>query len=196
MELEPAEGESFYRTLSTGVVPRPIAWVSSRSADGVDNLAPFSFFNVVCVDPPMVGFAPSDRRDGSLKDTPRNVVDTEEFVVNVVTMDLAEEMNATSGTFDPGESEFEAAGIDAAPSTKVTPARVADAKISFECELHDTLDLGASTLVIGEVVLAHVDEAVTTADGKLDVEKLDAVGRLAGSWYTSTRDRFEMERPP
>ncbi|MFB6123545.1 MAG: flavin reductase family protein [Haloferacaceae archaeon] len=195
MELEPAEGESFYRTLSTAVIPRPIAWVSSRSADGVDNLAPFSFFNVVCVDPPMVGFAPSDRSDGSLKDTPRNVRETGEFVVNVVTMDLAEAMNATSGTFDRGESEFETTDIDAVDSTAVSPPRVAEAKIAFECELHDFLDLGASTLVVGEVVRAHVDDAVTS-DGKLDVEKVDAVGRLAGGWYASTRERFEMERPP
>lgn len=194
MELEPAEGESLYRTLAGAVVPRPIAWVSSTSDAGVDNLAPFSFFNVVCVDPPLVAFAPTDREDG-LKDTPANVLDTEGFVVNVVTEGLADAMNATSGTYDGDESEFDAVGVERADSTVVSPPRVAAAKVAFECRLYDFLDLGSSSLVIGEVVYVHVADEVTT-DGRLDVRKLDAVGRLSGSLYCRTGDRFEMERPP
>jgi flavin reductase (DIM6/NTAB) family NADH-FMN oxidoreductase RutF len=182
-----------YRLLAGGVVPRPIAWVSSRSADGVDNLAPYSFFNVVAYDPPVVMFAPVGTGE-DLKDTPQNVLDTEQFVVNVVTEDLVEAMNATSATVPEGENEFEHAGIDAVEATVVDAARVADAKVAFECELYDAIEVGGSTMVLGEVVYAHVDDEVTTNE-KLDVTKLDAVGRLSGSYYATTRDRFSLERP-
>jgi flavin reductase (DIM6/NTAB) family NADH-FMN oxidoreductase RutF len=182
-----------YRLLAGGVVPRPIAWVSSRSTDGVDNLAPYSFFNVVAYDPPVVMFAPVGTGE-NLKDTPGNILDTEEFVVNVVTADLAEAMNATSATVPEGESEFDHADLDAVEATEVDAARVADAKVAFECRLYDAIEVGESTMVLGEVVYAHVDDEVTT-DGKLDVTKLDAVGRLSGSYYATTRDRFSLERP-
>ncbi|SEO78194.1 NADH-FMN oxidoreductase RutF, flavin reductase (DIM6/NTAB) family [Halogranum amylolyticum] len=182
-----------YRLLAGGVVPRPIAWVSSRSAEGVDNLAPYSFFNVVAYDPPVVMFAPVGTGD-DLKDTPRNVLDSEQFVVNVVTGDLVEAMNATSATLPEGASEFDHADIEAAEATTVDAARVADAKVAFECELYDAVEVGGSTMVLGEVVYAHVADEVTV-DGKLDVTKLDAVGRLSGSYYATTRDRFSLERP-
>jgi flavin reductase (DIM6/NTAB) family NADH-FMN oxidoreductase RutF len=182
-----------YRLLAGGVVPRPIAWVSTRSTAGVDNLAPYSFFNVVAYDPPVVMFAPVGTGE-DLKDTPQNVLDTEEFVVNVVTEDLAEAMNATSATVPEGESEFDHAGIDAVEATNVDVARVADAKVAFECRLYDAVEVGTSTMVLGEVVYAHVADEVTT-NGKLDVTKLDAVGRLSGSYYATTRDRFSLERP-
>ncbi|MFC7046625.1 flavin reductase family protein [Halobacteriaceae archaeon GCM10025711] len=184
-----------YRLLAGSVVPRPIAWVSTRSEDGVDNLAPFSFFNVVSVSPPLVMFAPVDRGPDTLKDTAANVRDTEEFVVNVVTMDLAEAMNATSATVPTDESEFDHAGVERAPASRVAPPRVAAADVAFECRLHDFVDVGASSMVLGEVVHAHVADDVAT-DGKVDVTKLDAVGRLSGNHYATTRDRFSMERPP
>ncbi|MFC4356442.1 flavin reductase family protein [Halobium salinum] len=182
-----------YRLLAGSVVPRPIAWVSTRSPDGVDNLAPYSFFNVVAYDPPVVMFAPVGVGD-DLKDSPRNAIETEEFVVNVVTRDLAEAMNETSATLPHGESEFDHAGLDRAESVAVDPPRVAAAKVAFECELYETLEVGTSTMVLGEVVYAHVADETTT-DGKLDVEKLDAVGRLSGSLYATTRERFALERP-
>jgi flavin reductase (DIM6/NTAB) family NADH-FMN oxidoreductase RutF len=192
MEIDIDELDSAYRLLAGSVVPRPIAWVSSRSPEGRDNLAPYSFFNVVAVDPPVVMFAPVGT-DEDLKDTPRNVLDTEEFVINVVTMELAEAMNETSATVE--ESEFEHTGLERAESVRVTPPRVADAAVAFECELYDFVEIGGSSMVLGRVVYAHVDEEVTTG-GKVDVTKLDAVGRLSGSYYASTRDRFSMERPP
>ncbi|WP_336363407.1 flavin reductase family protein [Halalkalicoccus salilacus] len=192
MEIDIDELDSAYRLLAGSVVPRPIAWVSSRSPEGRDNLAPYSFFNVVAVDPPVVMFAPVGT-DEDLKDTPRNVLDTEEFVINVVTMELAEAMNETSATVE--ESEFEHAGLERAESVRVTPPRVADAAVAFECELYDFVEIGGSSMVLGRVVYAHVADEVTT-EGKVDVTKLDAVGRLSGSYYASTRDRFSMERPP
>jgi flavin reductase (DIM6/NTAB) family NADH-FMN oxidoreductase RutF len=185
---------SLYRTMTGAVVPRPVGWISTTSADGVDNLAPYSFFNVVTVRPPILMFAPANTADGP-KDTARNAVETGEFVVNVVTDPLAEAMNETSATLPPDESEFDHAGLERAPSEKVAPPRVAAAEITFECELYDHVEVGASTMVLGEIVLAHVDDALTTDEGKLDVERVDAVGRLAGNWYARTSDRFRLERP-
>ncbi len=191
MEVDVPELDSAYRLLAASVVPRPIAWVSTRGEDG-ENLAPYSFFNVVSVDPPVVMFAPVGTGD-DLKDTPRNVLDAEEFVVNVVTMELAEAMNATSATVEG--SEFEHADLDRAESVRIDAPRVADAKVAFECELYDFVEIGRSAMVLGEVVYAHVADDATIG-GKVDVTKLDTVGRLSGSYYASTRDRFTMERPP
>lgn len=194
MEFAPEEVGSMYRTLAGGVVPRPIAWVSTTSPEGIDNLAPFSFFNVVSIAPPILLFAPVDEPAG-LKDTAHNVRETGEFVVNVVTESVAESMNETSASVPSEVSEFDHAGVERGDSVRVAPPRVANADVAFECSIYDFLDVGRSSLILGEVVYVHVDDEVTTA-GKLDVNKLDAVGRLSGSLYTSTRDRFSMERPP
>lgn len=183
---------SAYRLLSTAATPRPIGWISTTSKAGVDNLAPYSFFNVVAVDPPVVMFAPVGSSE--LKDTPRNVRATEQFVVNIVTRDLVEEMNATSATLPSGESEFDAVGIDRAESVVVDPPRVAAAKLALECQLYEWIEVGGSVLILGEVVYAHVDEDVLT-DSKVDIGKLDTVGRLAGSQYASTAERFAYDRP-
>lgn len=191
MEVAIEELDSAYRLLAGSVIPRPIAWVSTRGEVG-ENLAPYSFFNVVSVAPPVVMFAPVGTGE-ELKDTPRNILDTEEFVVNVVTMELVEAMNATSATVE--KSEFDHAGLKRAEGVRVDAPRVADAKVAFECELYDFVEIGRSAMVLGEVVYAHVADEATT-DGKVDVTKLDAVGRLSGSYYASTRDRFSMERPP
>ncbi len=194
MELAPDDLGSAYRLLSTAVTPRPIAWVSTRSPAGVDNLAPFSFFTVASISPPILTFFPVGTGD-DLKDTPRNLRDTGECVVNVVTSDLAAAMNETAATLPPDESEFDRAAVTRAESTRVAPPRVAEARVAFECDLSDLREVGSSTQVLAEVVYAHVDDDVTT-DGKVDVEKLDTVGRLAGSLYASTDDRFSLERPP
>jgi len=190
----PDEFGSPYRLLSTAITPRPIGWISTTGSAGVDNLAPYSFCNVVAVDPPVVMFAPVDRDDG-LKNTPRNVEATEEFVLNTVTRDLAEQMNATSATLPAGESEFDHVGIERAESVVIDPPRVAAAKVGLECELYDWIEIGSSVAIFGEVVHAHVDDEVLT-DGKPDMTKLDTVGRLAGSEYATTADRFSLDRPP
>ena len=194
MEVSGDDLDSAYRLLSTAVTPRPIAWVSTRSADGVDNLAPFSFFTVASIAPPILAFYPVGT-GADLKDTPRNLKDTEECVVNVVTSDVVEPMNETSATLSPGANEFDRADVTAAESTRVAPPRVDEAKVALECELHDIRAVGSSTQVLVEVVHAHVDDDATT-DGNVDVEKLDTVGRMAGSLYASTDDRFAIERPP
>ncbi len=195
MELDPSTHDrSMYRTLSGTVVPRPIGWISTTSTEGVDNLAPYSFFNVVSVSPPVLMFAPGVRPHG-LTDTARNARETEEFVVNIVTAPFAEAMNATSASLSSDESEFDHAGLDRAPSTKVRPPRVAGIEVAYECELYDMQRVGSHHVVMGEVVYAHVDDGLLDRDGKVDVGRLDVVGRLAGSFYDSVENRFRMERP-
>ncbi|ELZ74666.1 flavin reductase family protein [Haloferax volcanii] len=192
MDGAPDAFGSPYRLLSGAVVPRPIAWVSTLG-DDADNLAPYSFSTVASVDPPVLVFAPVGR-GSSLKDTPRNAISRGEFVVNVVTRDLVEAMNETAATVPSGVDEFDHAGIEKVEAVRVDAPRVADANVAFECTLYDSMEVGSSTLVLGEVVHAHVADEVLT-DGKLDTRKLDAVGRLAGNEYATTDDRFELVRP-
>jgi len=194
VEVAPNELGSAYRLLSTAVTPRPIAWVSTVDESGADNLAPFSFFTIASIDPPLLTFYPVGT-GADAKDTARNAAETEELVVNVVTEDVVEAMNETAATLDRGDSEFDRADVTRAESVVVDPPRVAEARVAFECELYDIRTVGSSTQVLAEVVRAHVDDDATT-DGKIDVEKLDTAGRLAGSWYATTDDRFSLERPP
>lgn len=189
-----------YRIISTSVIPRPIAWVSSLSLDGVENLAPFSFFNVASITPPVLSISHTkyDRlKPDRFKDTPRNIRDTEEFVINIVTDPLLEQMNETSARLPKGESEFDSADIRRGDSALVAPPRVAEAEIAFECTLYDQIQIGRSAVTFGEVVHAHVDDSLLNEEGKLDVTNVDAIGRLAGGYYTKLdRDDYVyLERP-
>jgi flavin reductase (DIM6/NTAB) family NADH-FMN oxidoreductase RutF len=193
-----------YGILLNSVAPRPIAWVSTVSATGQPNLAPFSFFNVACVDPPLLVFAPGLRKSkvdvnrADAKDTLRNIRDTKEFVVNIVTYELAEAMNLTSGEYDASVNEFELAKLTPQPSKIVRPPRVSESPVSFECRLHQILDFSpaptSGSLVIGEIVSIHMDDA-HIKDGKLDRNSLDLIGRMGGMQYAKTTQRFEMVRP-
>jgi flavin reductase (DIM6/NTAB) family NADH-FMN oxidoreductase RutF len=207
MIVKPSElsHSELYAIILNSVAPRPIGWVSTVDASGRHNLAPFSFFNAVCVDPPLLAFAPGLRpskqpkaNQGEAKDTLRNIRETKEFVVNVVTYDLAEAMNLTSGEYDPSVNEFELAKLTQEPSEIVRPSRVAGSPVSFECKLYQILDFSpaptSSSLVIGQVVSIYVDEA-HMKDGKLDRDSLDLIGRMGGIQYTRTRQRFDMVRP-
>jgi flavin reductase (DIM6/NTAB) family NADH-FMN oxidoreductase RutF len=207
MIVSPADipHSELYGILLNAVAPRPIAWVSTISAAGQLNLAPFSFFNVVCVDPPLLGFSPGLRRPkqadathGEPKDTLRNIRDTKEFVVNVVTFELAEAMNVTSGEYDASVNEFELAKVTPAPSKNVRPPRVAESPVSFECKLHQILDFSpaptSGSLVIGKIVAIHMNDA-HIKDGKLDRNSLDLIGRMGGIQYSRTTERFDMVRP-
>jgi flavin reductase (DIM6/NTAB) family NADH-FMN oxidoreductase RutF len=181
------------------ILPRPIAWVSTISADGKTNLAPFSFFQGVTSNPPTLMFVPVNTRDGAKKDTVRNIEATREFVVNLVPYALAEPMNNSSALLPYGESEFDAFGIEAAPSTRVRPPRVARAPVSFECELHSIVQIGegplAANVIFGRILLAHVADEVLDAQGKPDAGKLDLIGRLGGESFTRTTERFALKRP-
>ncbi len=211
MDVVPSQlaHRELYNILINAVVPRPIAWVSSLSASGQPNLAPFSFFNAVCAKPPLLAFAPGMRLpkksaaagrelSGEPKDTLRNIRETGEFVINMVSYELGEAMNLTSGDYVSSVDEFEVAKVASAPSTVVRPRRVAESPVSFECKLHQILDFNpdpeGGSLVIGEIVSIHISEP-HLKEGRLDRNSLDLIGRMGGMQYTRTRERFEMVRP-
>lgn len=188
-----------YRWLASTVTPRPIAWVSTLSADGQSNLAPFSFFQVISDSPPTLLVNTSVREDGSVKDTLRNVRETGELVIHLVSAAQAEAMNATAAWLPHGVSEIDHAGIATVPSERVAPPRVAGAPVAFECRLADIMPYPAenpsSLLIFARVLLAHVDDSVMQDERHVDPAKLDLVGRLGGTQYSRTRDTFSMIRP-
>jgi flavin reductase (DIM6/NTAB) family NADH-FMN oxidoreductase RutF len=188
-----------YQLMVSTILPRPIAWVSSISAEGKVNLAPFSFFQGITSAPPTLMFVPVNARDGSKKDTVRNIEAVPEFVVNLVSFAQAEAMNATAALLPYGESEFEKFGITAAPSEKVRPPRVADAPVSFECRLHQIVHVGegslAANVIFGLILTAHVSDAVLGENGLPDSAKLDLIGRMGGENYVRTQDTFSIKRP-
>ena len=182
-----------YKLLTNLVVPRPIAWITSVSAAGVVNLAPFSFFNAVGSDPLYLVVGIGQRDDGSPKDTARNIESAGAFVVNLVTEELLGAMNVSAAGFPPDESEVAAAGLHTAPSVHVAPPRLAEAQVSLECRLFRAQPLGANTLYIGEVVMFHVADALVGP--RLHIHGFAPLGRLGSpSVYCRTTDRFELER--
>jgi flavin reductase (DIM6/NTAB) family NADH-FMN oxidoreductase RutF len=203
MEIPPEDlsWQSVYNILVGSVVPRPIGWISTVNPAGHPNLAPFSFFNAVCPNPPHVLFCPNVRiTDRQTKDTLHNVRDTGEFVVNIVTEDLAEAMNLTSTELPAEVNEFKFGGLSISPSKAIRPPRVAASPIHYECKMVHIFDLGdqpgAGSVVIGRVVHIHVDESVLFGGDKIDVTKLRPIGRLGGNGYCRVTDLFKMVRPP
>ncbi|MBE7463503.1 MAG: flavin reductase family protein [Planctomycetes bacterium] len=190
----------FYPYMIASINPRPIAWVSTLSPGGVTNLAPFSFFNGITSNPPALLFCPSNKRDGTKKDSLRNAEARGEFVVNVVNYDLAERMNATSAEYAYEVSEFERCGLTPAPSTKIATPRVAEAPVAYECRVLEIVRVGegpsAGNVVIGRIEMLHVAETVLDAEGRIDPAKLDTIGRMGGEGYARTRERFDLTRPP
>ena len=188
-----------YQVMITAITPRPIAWVSTISADGRTNLAPFSFFNGVCACPPTLMFSVANHHDGKKKDTVRNLEAVPECVVNLVSFAQADPMNACAALLPYGESEFETFGIAAAPSVAVRPPRVAAAPVAFECALYRIVPIGegplAANVVFARILRVHVSDTVLGADGKLDPAKLDLIGRLGGESYCRTRETFALKRP-
>jgi flavin reductase (DIM6/NTAB) family NADH-FMN oxidoreductase RutF len=207
MDVRPSDlpYNEFYRILISSVAPRPIAWVSTVSASGQLNLAPFSFFNAICGKPPLLAFAPGLRMRsegetarGETKDTLRNVRETGEFVVNVVTYDVMAAMNLTSGEYDSTVNEFELAKLTPRPSKIVKPPQVAESSVNFECKVYQILDFSSpphgGSLVIGEILSIQIDEK-HLKEGRIDPDSLDLVGRMGGIQYSRTTDRFQLARP-
>jgi flavin reductase (DIM6/NTAB) family NADH-FMN oxidoreductase RutF len=197
-ELPPSLSHNPFPAL---VAPRPIAWITSVGADGSVNLAPYSHYNIVSVDPPMVMFAPSDKGSvGSPKDTLRNVTEIPEFVVNVASWEMREAMNLSSAALDYGVSELRRCGLHTQPSTNVRPPRLAGVSAALECRVFNSLRLPvgrrgrASTVVIGEVVGIHIDDSVI-ADGRVQPVKLAQLSRLGYFDYSAIKEVFEMPRP-
>jgi flavin reductase (DIM6/NTAB) family NADH-FMN oxidoreductase RutF len=188
-----------YSWMTSTILPRPIAWVSTISREGKTNLAPFSFFQGVTSNPPTLMFVPVNNRDGSKKDTVRNIEEVPEFVINVVPFSLGGTMNATSAPLPYGESEFETCDIATVPSERVRPPRVAAAPVSFECTKDRIVHIGegplAANVIFGRILLVHVSDAVLGANGWPDPGKLDLIGRLGHDSYTRTTERFDLKRP-
>ena len=188
-----------YKLIIGSVLPRPIALVSTLSDDGVPNLAPFSFFTGLTSKPPMIGFAPALKgKEANKKDTLSNIESSGEFVVNIVTEDISEQMNKTAFEFPPDVDEFEIAGFTAIDSEIVKPPRVKESPINLECKLYQVVYIGDGTagsgaFVIGEIVAYHIDDALYN-DGRIDTALLKPVGRLAGQDYTTLGRCFSMDR--
>ncbi len=195
MRLDPSDAAlpQMYSFLTSAVVPRPIAFVSTRSADGRLNVAPFSYFIAISSAPPLVGIAFVDRTDDP-KDTLRNIRETGEFVVNAVPETLLPAMAQAAGEWPAEVSEFEIAGLTPAPSERVQAPGVLESPLQLECRLHREIPLGNSIFLVGEVVLAHVDDSVVT-EGRVDATKLKPVGRLGGEFYMPFRELAKVPRP-
>ena len=200
MQFDPnnLEHSAVYKLLTGSVIPRPIGWISSINENGINNLAPFSYFNVVGDDPPHVMFSTS-RNNNTDKDTLKNVLANKQFVVNMVTEDLVEQMNKTAEAISANESEFNLANLTPIASIKIKPMRVKESKICFECELvhHYSLENhknGGSTILIGRIVMMHFDEIVLMDNFKINLETYKPVGRLAGSNYSKIGEIFSVKR--
>jgi flavin reductase (DIM6/NTAB) family NADH-FMN oxidoreductase RutF len=192
-------GRECYKLLVSTVTPRPIAWLVSQDAKGVVNAAPFSFFNAFSGEPPVVGIGIGSHVPGRAKDSRANILETGQFVVNLVSEANAEAMNVTAIEFDRSVNELEQAGLTALPSVRVKPPRIAESPVAMECELMQIVDWGESGLVLGRVVAMHVrDEFILdVAKNYIDTPKMKLIGRMHGrGWYSRTSDLFEMHRIP
>ncbi|MET0680199.1 MAG: flavin reductase family protein [Burkholderiales bacterium] len=183
-----------YKLLVALVTPRPIAFVSTRGGDGVDNAAPFSFFNVLAEDPPVVIVSIERKPDGRSKDSGRNILETGEFVVNMVDEGLLERMHHCSVEFPAEVSEFAQAGLTAAPARKVAAPRIAESPVSMECRLHTRVPFEKRDLVIGEIVWLHVRDGIVDPQTLRVTAEYAPVGRLYANLYTRTRDRVALDQ--
>lgn len=200
MQFDPNELEhtAVYKLLTGAIIPRPIGWVSTISENGINNLAPFSYFNAVGEDPPHVMFA-TGRGNNTNKDTLNNVLTTKQFVVNMVTEELAEQMNITAQSVAPHVDEFELAGVTPIPSQKIKPMRVKESPIAFECELvhHYFLEdhkHGGACVIIGRIVMMHFDDEVLSEHYKINLDTYRPISRLAGSNYAKLGELFSIKR--
>ena len=183
------KAQEFYYLMTALVIPRPIGWISTISSAGVSNVAPYSYFNMMGNDPPYVAFASTGE-----KDSLRNLRDVPQFVANIVTMHVLEQMNFTSTNFPRDESEFGWAGLTPMPSAKVKPFRVAEARAHIECEVKQIITDHNTNIVLGRIVHTHVDKAVWK-DGRVDPRLLDPVCRLSGSAYANLGELINVARP-
>ena len=187
-----------YKLMVSTIVPRPIAWVVTQSPTGLVNAAPYSFFNGVAGDPPLISISIEGHPDGTRKDTAVNIRHSGQFVVNLVNDAIAPAMVVTAADFAADVSEVIEAGLTTLPSTHIAPPRIAESPVAFECETYQIVELpGHRDLVIGRILAMHIDDAglIDPARHYVDTAALDLVGRMhGGGWYTRTRDQFEIAR--
>jgi len=201
MNIDPTK-QSFqenHKLMIGSIVPRPIAFVSTKSTNGILNLAPFSYFNGVCSKPPTIMFAPARRGyDGLTKDTLNNIRSTKEFVVNLVSEEIVEPMVECATDYDKEIDEFKISNLTPIDSDKISSPRVKESKVSYECELNTIVEIGkaepgAGFVVIGTIVMFHIQDDVYN-DGRIDLKALNPIGRLAGNSYTRVFDNFKVIR--
>jgi flavin reductase (DIM6/NTAB) family NADH-FMN oxidoreductase RutF len=197
-DVETLGTQQCYQWMVQAILPRPIAWISTLSEDGTSNLAPYSFFTVASCAPPVLAVTQVNPRNRPAKDTLSNLLATGEAVVNIVSAELAEQMNASCGDYPPDISEFSAVGIASCPSQRVKAPGVAAARVRFECTLRDVLKIsdqpsGGSMMLLNVVSIAINDEVLE--NGAISARKLDAVGKMGGNDYSFTRELFALERP-
>ncbi|NQZ88933.1 MAG: flavin reductase family protein [Colwellia sp.] len=187
-----------YRLLNGGVTPRPIAWISTRSKNGTDNIAPYSFFTVASCNPPVLLYTQVTQRSGIDKDTLQNLKETGECVVNIVNSHLLEKMNLTSDSISPDESEFDLAELDHCTSNTVTPVSVKESPVRYECTLREIITLGdlptGGTLVLLDVKFVYVRDDLYSAEG-IDQTLIDSVGKMGGDGYSPTSQYVALNRP-
>lgn len=200
MEFNPdtLEASAIYKLLTGSIIPRPIGWISTIDENGINNLAPFSYFNAVGDDPPHVMFS-TVCGNNTNKDTLNNVLTNKQFVVNMVTEAIVEQMNATSQAVPSNVDEFELVGLTPIASTKIKPVRVKESPITFECEMvhHYFLEnhkQGGACIVIGRIVMMHIDKSVLLDNYKINMETYKPVARLAGSNYSKIGEMFSIKR--
>lgn len=201
MEMDVASSSvvDIYRMVVDVVTPRPIAWVSTINANGLVNVAPFSFYNAFGANPPVVVFSPTTRRDGTKKDTLLNIEANGEFVINASVESFADQVNMTSKEVAPDASEVELAKLSTVPSALVKPPRIAGVPFALECKLLQIVNFGdgpiAPNLVIGKIVRFYVDDQVLDSSGRIDPRKVKTIARLGGDYWCRTSDLFELKRP-
>ncbi len=198
-KVEDTNPQDMYKLLVSGIIPRPIAWVSTQNQHGVQNVAPYSFFTVASVNPPILAITHVAPRAGGEKDTLANLKAVPECVVNIVSASQAEAMNASCAPFDNDTSEFAQANIAAAPSELVKPVSVADSAVRYECKLREIINLSdlpaGGQLILLDVVGVSVKDGLLTEAGLVDAKQLDAIGKLGGDDYSYCRDGFALARP-
>lgn len=197
-ETSALEANDIYRLLVGGISPRPIAWISTLSKEGVANIAPYSFFNVASCNPPILWYSQVNPRNGQDKDTIRNLMDTQECVVHIVNSQLLEKMNLSCALLPPAQSEFEFAEIESEPSHSVDALSVKHAPIRYECQLREVLQLSTlpsgGTVALLDVKSIYVDDRLW--DGQMiDQQQLDSVGKMGGDFYSLTTDLRKLARP-
>ena len=197
-DIQNTESSALYKLLTGTVIPRPIAWVATIDENGIDNLAPFSFFNIVSEDPPHLMFS-TVRTGNKNKDTLNNILANQQFVVNLVTQDVVEKMNTTSQSVAPNINEFELANVTPIESIYIKPKRVKESLVQFECEMvhHyfiENYQNGGACIIIGKIITMHIDDSILMENHKINLEKYKPVARLAGSNYSKLGEIFSIKR--
>lgn len=201
IDFSSIDARKAYTWMASTITPRPVAWVSTRSASGIANLAPFSFFQMVTASPPTLMISPLLHASGAVKDTTRNIQETGEFVINLVPFSLVDAMNQTSFSYEADISEIDCCAVPSLPSEKISVPRIEGVPVSFECRLASITaypeQAPSCHIILGEVLFAHIDEAILNEQGIVDPVRLDLVSRMGASWYGRTRsaDNFTLERP-